>query len=151
MIKYCTIVLLLSFTQVMAGDYIGPDRDADDNIVPTPKGEACIAPVDEMRREHMNMLLHKRDQTMHEGIRTKKASLVECINCHVTPDTDGKVARIDDQQHFCASCHVAAAVSIDCFECHADRPLEMIDVTKSDNVFANGKPATLINQQASIH
>lgn len=134
----------------MAGEYTGPNRDADGNIVPTPKGEVCIAPVEEMRREHMNMLLHKRDRTMHEGIRTKKASLVECINCHVTPDKTGKVARIDNEEHFCASCHVAVSVSVDCFECHADRPVEMIDVTQSANVFANGKPVTLSYHQSVV-
>lgn len=134
----------------MAGDYFGPNRDTDGNIVPTPKGDACIAPIDEMRREHMSMLLHKRDQTMHEGIRTKKASLTECINCHVTADETGKVARIDDEQHFCASCHIAASVSIDCFECHADRPAEMIGLSQSDKLFANGKPVTLINRQTVV-
>ncbi|MCP5011376.1 MAG: hypothetical protein GY942_15455 [Aestuariibacter sp.] len=78
-----------------------------------------------MRREHMHMLLHKRDQTVKLGIRTGKASLTECINCHVTPDAAGNVARIDSEQHFCSSCHVAASVSIDCFSCHADRPAAM--------------------------
>jgi len=149
MIRFLCLILLVS-TPLLAGDYDGPNRDSDGNIVPTPKGEACIAPVDEMRREHMNMLLHKRDQTMHDGIRTKQASLVECINCHVTAGKDGKVARIDDEQHFCASCHVAASVSVDCFECHADRPVEMINLSKSSNVFANGKPVTLINHQEVV-
>ena len=150
MIRFLCLLLLAGVTQAMAGDYTGPNRDADGNIVPTPKGDACIAPVDEMRRDHMNMLLHKRDQTMHDGIRTKNASLVECINCHVTADKNGKVARIDDEAHFCASCHVAASVSIDCFECHADRPVEMINLSRSSNVFASGKPATLTNQQPTV-
>jgi len=129
----------------MAGEYTRPDRDANGDITPKPKGEVCIAPAEEMRREHMNMLLHKRDLTMYEGIRTKKASLAECINCHVTPDKTGKVARIDDEKHFCASCHVAASVSIDCFECHGDRPVEMIGLSQSNNDFANGKPVTFNN------
>ena len=113
----------------MAVDYFGPDRDEQGNIVPTPKGEACIAPISEMRTDHMSMLLHKRDQTVHQGIRTKKASLTECINCHVTPGQDGHVARIDSEKHFCSSCHVAASVRLDCFECHADRPVSMFEST----------------------
>ena len=117
--------LLLTLPQVFAADYYGPDRDEHGNIVPTPKGLACIAPIEEMRTNHMTMLLHKRDQTVHQGIRTKKASLTECIECHVTPDTNGQVARIDSEQHFCSSCHVAASVKLDCFECHADRPASM--------------------------
>ncbi len=109
-----------------ADDYKSPVRDAEGNIVPTPKGEACIAPVEEMRRDHMTMLLHQRDKTMRKGIRDKQASLVECINCHVTPDASGKVARSDDEDFFCSACHVAVGIKIDCFECHADRPVEMI-------------------------
>lgn len=121
-------VLLLSLllalcSQSFAADYIGPNRDDEGNIVPQPKGEACIAPLDEMRRTHMEMLLHKRDQTVHEGIRTKKASLTECINCHATPNEEGEIARVDSDEHFCSSCHVAVSVTIDCFECHADRPV----------------------------
>lgn len=118
-----TLILLTLTTQLIAAEYYGASRDEAGNIVPAPVGDACIAPVDEMRRTHMSMLMHKRDQTVHEGIRTKKASLTECINCHATPGADGEIARIDSDQHFCASCHVAASVTIDCFECHADRPV----------------------------
>ncbi len=133
MIKLVAIFVLLAwFSQVPAGEYFGPDRDDKGNIVPTPKGDECIAPIDEMRRTHMSMLLHKRDQTMHEGIRSKHASLTECINCHVTADTNGEVARIGSDKHFCASCHVAASVKIDCFECHADRPVALFGQAKTE-------------------
>lgn len=106
--------------------YSGPDRDANGNIVPTPKGEKCVEPTDVIRATHMDLLKHKRDLTVHEGIRTKKNSLKECINCHATPGEDGKIARVfdDNSQHFCASCHRAASVELDCFECHTDRPEE---------------------------
>lgn len=126
MLRFLSVLFLLWVTQLQAAELTGPDRDTNGNIVPTPKGEVCIEPAEVMRREHMDLLLHKRDETMYEGIRTKKASLTECINCHVTPDAKGNVARADDEQFFCSSCHVAASVSIDCFECHADRPLNMI-------------------------
>lgn len=126
-----SFVLLGFLSPSIAGEYFGPDRDSEGNIVPKPIGNVCIAPLDEMRRTHMSMLLHKRDQTMHEGIRSKHASLTECINCHVTPDASGEVARIDSDKHFCASCHVAASVSIDCFECHADRPARLFNQAAS--------------------
>ena len=32
------------------------------------RGEACVAPTGEMRRDHMKMLLHQRDRTMRQGI-----------------------------------------------------------------------------------
>lgn len=122
-----SFVLLGFLSQSIAGEYFGPNRDDKGNIVPTPKGNECIAPLDEMRRTHMTMLLHKRDQTVQEGIRTKQASLTECINCHATANQNGEVVRSDNEQFFCSSCHISASVSIDCFECHADRPVEAFD------------------------
>ena len=82
----------------------------------------CIRPVLEMRKNHMEFLLHKRDKTMREGVRTKADSLVECIDCHVTPNEKGEYARIGEDEHFCSSCHNYAAVNIDCFDCHSDLP-----------------------------
>ena len=119
------IVLLWSAASYAAGTFSGPNRDANGNIVPTPKGDACVEPTADMRANHMKYLLHKRDKTMHEGIRTKQHSLVECINCHATPGEDGKIARIHDEDstHFCSTCHTSASVKLDCFECHADRPV----------------------------
>lgn len=137
---------MLWISPLQAVELTGPDRDANGNIVPTPKGEACIEPAEVMRRDHMNLLLHKRDATMYDGIRTKRASLNECIDCHVTPDETGRVARADDEEFFCSSCHVAASVSIDCFECHADRPLEMIEnASIGEQSFAREKPFTFLN------
>jgi len=86
--------------------------------------QGCVEPTEDMRKNHMKMMLHKRDQTMHEGIRTPQHSLEECINCHVPGDDSGKIVRIDSKDHFCASCHSYAGVTIDCFECHADRPVK---------------------------
>jgi len=119
-----------------AGQYTGPNRDDDGNIVPMPKGEKCVEATADMRANHMDYLLHKRNQTMRQGIRTKKHSLVECINCHATPNTDGKIVRISDDSHFCASCHRAASVKLDCFECHADRPVESFSSLSADDQLA---------------
>lgn len=104
-----------------------------DSLVPEPPKPAknyndktlCVEPVPVMRRNHMKYLLRHRDLTMHEGIRTKKFSLKECIDCHNAPSPkDGKVASIEDKNHdhFCSTCHSYAAVKIDCFDCHSDKP-----------------------------
>lgn len=82
----------------------------------------CVEPISEMRRNHMTLLKHKRDETLREGIRTKTHSLAECIDCHVTPKKNGEFARIGDSEHFCSSCHNYAAVNVDCFDCHSDLP-----------------------------
>ena len=98
-------------------------------VIHEPEGEGvkCVEPEEVMIREHMNFILHQRDETMHRGIRTSKYSLAECIDCHVQPNDSGKIARIDSEEHFCNGCHEYAGVTIDCFECHADRPQKYID------------------------
>ena len=82
----------------------------------------CVNPVDDMRKNHMEYLLHQRDETMHKGIRTKKHSLAECIECHVSANDKGEYAKFGESEHFCSSCHNYAAVTIDCFQCHNDKP-----------------------------
>ncbi len=95
--------------------------------IPAPKGKyseetVCVEPVAVMRKRHFEFILDHRDDTVVEGIRTKQYSLTGCIDCHITPNADGKYARYAEETHFCASCHQFAAVTIDCFQCHADRP-----------------------------
>lgn len=97
--------------------------------------QECVQPEAEMRRNHMKYILHQRDETMHEGIRTRTYSLEECINCHASKDeATGKWIRIEDKRHFCATCHTYAAVHIDCFQCHSDVPVRpsMMSSTQSD-------------------
>ncbi len=81
------------------------------------QGEKCVEPTEVMRRNHMNFILHQRDETMHRGIRTVKHSLRNCVNCHADPKT-GSVLGKDG---FCETCHSYAAVSIDCFGCHTPK------------------------------
>lgn len=78
------------------------------------KGEQCVEPTEVMRRDHMNFILHQRDKTVYEGIRTNKHSLKKCINCHADPKTNSVLG----ENGFCESCHIYAAVSMDCFSCH---------------------------------
>ena len=71
---------------------------ADSGGVPLPvitpaKGTQCVEPVEIIRREHMDMLDHQRDDTVHGGIRGKKHSLVGCIECHAQADATGPALR----------------------------------------------------------
>ena len=92
-------------------------------VIPKAKaGTTCVEPANVMRREHMKFLLHHREEVVRQGIRTKKFSLVKGIAGHTAPDKSGAVARIGTPEHFCSTCHNFAAVNIDCFECHADKP-----------------------------
>ena len=83
----------------------------------------CIAPAEEMRRNHMEMLKHQRDLTLRQGVRGaaagKAASLNGCIECHASRQTGSVTGGKDG---FCESCHSYAAVRLDCWDCHQPKP-----------------------------
>jgi hypothetical protein len=123
MLKKSLIILLMVFTAGLAAP--GLAGDSLRPVIPEAQArfsaeQGCVEPTEDMRKNHMEYILHKRDETMHRGIRTSRHSLVECINCHVSAADDAP--RASSPEHFCNSCHSYAAVSIDCFQCHADRP-----------------------------
>jgi predicted CXXCH cytochrome family protein len=97
------------------------------NVITPDDVQQCVEPTDVMRRNHMEFLLHQRDDPVIEGIRTKKYSFTGCINCHAQASKDGKIVRAEDPEYFCTSCHQYASVKIDCFECHSDRPAAKAD------------------------
>jgi len=78
----------------------------------------CVEATAVMRRDHMKFLLHQRERTMREGIRTKPHSLAGCVECHASTKTGSVLG----EQGFCESCHRYASVKLDCFECHASKP-----------------------------
>ena len=98
------------------------DTPLPDIHEPEGKGVKCIQPEDEIRRNHMKYILHERNETMHEGIRDEPESLANCINCHIFPDKNGVVPRIDSKDHF--------DIGDGAFQCHADRPQKYIDRDK---------------------
>lgn len=85
------------------------------------KGEQCVEDTPFMRRNHMDLLKHHRNDTMRKGIRTTKHSLKGCVDCHASTKTGSVAASKDD---FCASCHTYAAVKLDCWDCHATKPMK---------------------------
>ncbi|MFV2055238.1 MAG: hypothetical protein ACC707_02180 [Thiohalomonadales bacterium] len=97
---------------------------ADVPVPDIPKADAkeCVEDTDYMRKNHMDVLLHQRDETMYKGIRTKKHSLKNCIACHVVKDKNARPISAANPRHFCRECHDYTAVKIDCFECHASKP-----------------------------
>ena len=120
-------VLMLAVAGLVPGTGIAPDTHAADRVprpvlVKARKGEACVEPLPVIRRDHMKFLMHQRDDTVHEGIRGARHSLVGCIDCHAARDDAGQWVRIDAPGQFCASCHEYASVQIDCFGCHAALP-----------------------------
>lgn len=105
-----------------------PSVSAADSAIPLPaipaasKGDQCVEPLDVIRRKHMEMLEHERDDTVYGGIRGRKHSLAGCLGCHTQSDATGAPIPINAPGQFCSSCHSYAAVTIDCFSCHATVP-----------------------------
>lgn len=86
------------------------------------KLESCVRDTPFMRRNHFELIKHQRDVTVHEGIRKTEDSLAGCVDCHVRRDAEGQPVAINAPGEFCASCHTYAAVTLDCFSCHATVP-----------------------------
>lgn len=84
--------------------------------------DACVEPTDYMRRNHMELIEHQRDETVHGGIRSTKHSLADCVACHVSAGPQGQAQPIQEQDQFCGACHAYTAVTMNCFGCHASVP-----------------------------
>lgn len=91
-------------------------------VIPMGQGDTCVKETGFMRRNHMDLLKHQRDETMLKGARSEQYSLTECLSCHAVYGPDAIPVTAASPSHFCRSCHDYAAVNIDCFQCHASRP-----------------------------
>ena len=120
--KLFAAVLAVAVASVVVLNSVGlvhaDDRRAKRVALPTINieeiGKTCVAPVADMRRNHMQMLFHQRDRTLRQGVREPRFSLKGCVECHAGRES-GSVLGKDG---FCSSCHSYASVKIDCFECH---------------------------------
>jgi hypothetical protein len=101
------------------GAVVWAGASATQPVIETARRGPCVGDPEFMRRNHMKLLKHQRDDTLRSGIRTGKHSLKACIECHAS-STTGSVS--EASSNFCQSCHDYAAVRIDCFECHANKP-----------------------------
>jgi len=119
-------VLLVYMTGLASVVFATQEKDVASGVprpvIPMGQGESCVKDTDFMRRNHMDMLKHERDETMLKGVRSEQYSLKECISCHAVYGPDAIPVTVASPQHFCRGCHDYAAVSIDCFQCHASRP-----------------------------
>lgn len=117
------LVALLGFALLLlllGGGVVNADVSLPN--LPRGKGTSCVAPTEMMRKNHMDYLLHQRDLTVRNGVRTERYSLVGCVQCHVQKNDHGNFIAVDAPGQFCQSCHDFASVKLDCFECHATKP-----------------------------
>jgi predicted CXXCH cytochrome family protein len=92
--------------------------EADTPKLDIGKGGQCVRDPQWMRKNHMLLILHQRDETVRKGNRIAKDGLENCVQCHASQVDNSVTARNDS---FCVGCHRYAAVSIDCFECHSSK------------------------------
>ena len=126
--RSCIILLAVTLTGMVGPGgavYAQVDNPAGNTllpVIPPGRGDACVEDTGFMRRNHMELLKHQRDETMLKGVRSEQYSLKECLSCHAVYGPDAIAVTVTSSKHFCRSCHDYAAVSIDCFQCHASRP-----------------------------
>ncbi len=78
----------------------------------------CVAPLDYMRRSHMNLLFEWRDSAVRRGVRDYAAADGKHYNMSLTGTCLGQChgAKAD----FCDRCHNYTAVALPCWDCHED-------------------------------
>lgn len=104
------LMLLVLFAPLPAlAHEVGPKLDIG-------KGGECVKDEQWMRKNHMHLLKHQRDEALRRGVRDEQISLKTCIECHASLKDDSVIAREDS---FCVGCHKYEAVKLDCFECHS--------------------------------
>ncbi len=117
--NWLRLAVLAGAAALMAAPSLEAVAGADLPKLERGKAEKCVEDTQFMRRNHMDLLKHHRDETLRQGIRTTKHSLKKCVECHASEKTGSVAASKDD---FCASCHSYAAVKLDCWDCHATKP-----------------------------
>ncbi len=76
------------------------------------------------RKMHPELLLHKRDKTLRQGVRGGYVQLKKCVECHTSVDESGEYIPVNSADQFCSTCHKKVGTSLDCFSCHRTTPAE---------------------------
>ena len=128
------LILSVLYGVILLAGFSGNAESGDRISVPEiPKAlaKAEKGHAELMRRNHMDLMIHKRDKTVHDGIRSEKYSLKACISCHAVLGEDKKPVSIASPKHFCRTCHDYVAVKVDCFQCHASKPPVSVDFNRN--------------------
>ena len=125
--KKLSIKILLTFILVFFSN-VSITHDNVQHNIPVSSGESSVEPTDVMRAQHHFFIKHQSHETVVNGIRTKKYSLNNCIDCHIKPADDGSYPSVKSEEHFCSGCHIKAAAKVECFDCHASKPLKKVEI-----------------------
>jgi hypothetical protein len=117
-----TAILLAGVLSALAGCSSKAEDLAVEGSAKAAKLTQCVEPTSFMRRNHMELIKHQRDVTVHQGVRATRYSLATCIDCHVQYDMQGRAVPVNGEDQFCDRCHDRLAVHLDCFGCHSPVP-----------------------------
>ena len=122
-------IMLVVFTAI-TGSANAQDNSSSSLYPAIPKalGDPHPEGNDFMRINHMKLMRHDRDEVVRLGNREIEYSIKECVACHVVSGPDALPISVENDQHFCRTCHEYAAVKIDCFQCHNSKPDEKIQI-----------------------
>ena len=115
-------LLLLGAVGVLSGCSNEPEQLAVAGSSKAAKLEQCVEPTEFMRRNHMELIKHQRDETVHKGIRATDHKLASCIECHVQHDAQGQPVPVNAPGQFCAACHQFVGEHLNCYQCHSPVP-----------------------------
>jgi hypothetical protein len=121
--RLTVLLLLFVLTLVVSAEQSVPTGKAiPGSALADKQGALCVKPTEWMRRNHMELILHQRDMTVHQGIRIKDDSLSNCVECHARYDENKQPVAINSEGEFCSGCHSYTAVNLTCFQCHSTVP-----------------------------
>ena len=131
-VNFAALIAVLVSLLMISTAYAGKNWRAEGNSKASQMaqtGGVCVRETGDMRRNHMELIQHDRDVTVHQGIRTLDGSLKGCVNCHANKQESGEYVPVTAMSgpggsQFCASCHAYTSVSLDCFQCHSTVPTE---------------------------
>ena len=72
---FASLLLCLCIPAALAAEAAGPKLDIG-------KGGQCVEDTQWMRKNHMHLLRHQRDEALRKGMRDERLSLKNCIECH---------------------------------------------------------------------
>jgi len=108
-----------------------PEQLAVEGSAKADKLTQCVQPTEFMRRNHMELIKHQRDETVHKGIRATDHKLASCIECHVRHDKEGNPVPVNAPGQFCAACHQYVAEKLNCYQCHSPVPNDLDSAAKT--------------------
>ena len=133
MYKKLSIKILLTFVLIFFSGASITHENIQHNIAAS-SGDKCVEPTEIMRAQHHIFVKHQSHETVVKGIRTKKYSLNNCIDCHIKPTSNGTYPSVKSEEHFCTGCHIAAAAQVECFDCHASKPFKKVAKQKQGSL-----------------